>query len=195
MSTHTSYLRLAIRKAIKTNPWSQGLFAASLITLTLPTFSSELPVIEPFVNTSNLRQGENNKVIVRTTPIPNNLTEGSTFDVTVQVHADEHQPIDLLSASLNFNPEMLQANDLDFIAGNFDLVWGNSFNNELGHIDVTILALDIAPPTGSFDVFTVNFTLLKPGGEKTIAFNTGGLRETSTHYEDDLATEVQTLTA
>jgi hypothetical protein len=196
MSTRLSHslLRLAICQALKSPPprWTQGLLAAGLMTLTSPTLGIEPNEIATeqnrfaisqmdtsqsdfWLTNPRQRQREDETVILHTTPIPANLTEGSSFDITVQVDANTI-PIGTAAAYLNFNPDMLQGNDL--IPGDkFDLIWNSSIDNKKGYINFVALAWKNEEPTGNFPLVTLNFTVLKLGGEKTLVFKTIGLRQ------------------
>ncbi|RKZ41788.1 MAG: hypothetical protein DRQ49_03895 [Gammaproteobacteria bacterium] len=108
----------------------------------------------------------NGIVSLRTTHIPNGLTEGSTFDLSIQVT----QPVQVAGAYLNFHPESLKVNSMT--PGNhLDFVLQNYFSNDRGIINYTAGLLEGEIAESSFTLVTLNFTVLAEGGEKTLAFN------------------------
>jgi len=115
-----------------------------------------------------LRDGKasSGTVSLRTTPIPKNLTEGSTFDLPIQVT----EPIEVAGAYLNFDPESLRVNSIT--PGNhLDFVLQNYFSNDRGIINYTAGLLEGEIAENSFTLVTIHFTVLVEGGEKTLAFN------------------------
>ena len=136
--------------------------------------------LDPATNT--LRKGQRRQrggrsVTLTTSEIPAGLMVGSTFEVAIQVNASETQAVDGTAAYLNFDPESLQVNEL--MAGEqFDFVLQSDFDNDKGEINFAASSWNTDFPKGNFTLFTVKFTLVKPGGAKTISFNTSGDRQT-----------------
>jgi uncharacterized repeat protein (TIGR01451 family) len=115
-----------------------------------------------------LRDGKPSSGIVslRTTPIPNNLVKGDTFDLPIQVT----QQVEVAGAYLNFHPEYLKVNFMT-PGNNLDFVLQSYFSNDRGIINYTAGLLEGERTEGSFTLVTINFTVLAKGGEKTLAFN------------------------
>lgn len=135
--------------------------------------------LDPATNT--LRKGQRGgrrSVTLTTSEIPAGLMVGSTFEMAIQVNADEAQAVDGTAVYLNFDPESLQVNEL--IAGEkFDFVLQSDFDNDKGEINFAASSWETDFPKGNFTLVTVKFTLVKPGGGKTITFNTTGDRQTA----------------
>jgi len=132
-------------------------------------------------NLSMLRRGVRDgagTVTLGTTAIPPSLTVGETFDYTILVQAGT-QLVDTASAYLNFDSELLKVNTM-LPGQTFDFVLQSSFDNELGNIDFAAGVWDNEVPKDTFTLVTINFTVLKVGGEETLSFNTTGNRATAT---------------
>jgi uncharacterized repeat protein (TIGR01451 family) len=134
-------------------------------------------------STNTLRRGRRDQnggtVTLGTTAIPAGLMAGSSFDIAIQVNADEAQSIDGTAVYLNFDHKRLQVNKLT--AGeHFDFVLQSEFDNSKGEINFAASSWDTEFPKGSFPLVTINFTLLERGGEESLAFNTTGERKTET---------------
>jgi hypothetical protein len=130
--------------------------------------------------TNTLRKGRRGRagaVTLSTTKIPVGLAVGSSFDVAIQVNADEAQSIDGTTAYLNFDPERVQVNKLT-AGDNFDFVLQSSFDNSTGEINFAATSWAMAFPKGSFKLVTINLTLLKWAGAESLSFNTAGDRKT-----------------
>jgi hypothetical protein len=129
-------------------------------------------------STQTLRNGQRGEAVtLRTSVIPSNLTVGENFDVIIQVHAAETQAVDGVAAYLNFDPELLQVNQLT-PGDQLNFVLQNDLDNTEGHLDFAMTVWEGEIPTGQFDLATINFTLLAPGGEKSLFFNTTEDRQT-----------------
>ncbi len=114
-------------------------------------------------------------VSLQTTPIPADLTVGSSFDVAIQVEAS--QAVDATAVYLNFDPQKLRVNHLT--AGDrFDDILENEFDNVAGYINFVAGAWENDLATGEFTLVTINLTLLDDGGEKTLSFNMTAPRQT-----------------
>jgi len=130
--------------------------------------------------TNTLRRGVRDgsgAVSLSTTLVPTGLPIGSTFEVAIQVNADEAQSIDGTAAYLNFDPNRLQVNT-QTAGEHFDFVLRNDFDNTKGEINFAATSWEMAFPKGNFTLVTINFTLLNPGGAQTLAFNNTGHRKT-----------------
>jgi len=132
---------------------------------------------------SMLRRGRGTRdgksaVTLGTTAIPTGLTVGDTFDYVIKVQAGT-QFVDTASAYLNFDPKLLKVNTI-LQGETFDFVLQSSFDNELGNIDFAAGVWDNEVPKDTFTLVTINFTVLKVGGEETLSFNTTGNRATAT---------------
>jgi len=130
--------------------------------------------VTPQTLRKNLRDGSGS-VSLRTTPIPEGLTVGASFDVTIKV--DATQAVDATAAYLNFDPKKLRVNHLT--AGDrFDDILENDFDNVAGYINFVAGAWENDLATGEFTLVTINLTLLDEGGEKTFSFNMTAPRNT-----------------
>jgi hypothetical protein len=133
-----------------------------------------------------LREGhrEVGTVVLSTTPIPSGLSVGDTFDLTVKVHATLEQPVDIVAAYLNFNGAGVQANHIT-VGSQLDFVLQNNINHAFGRVNFAAASLHNASATETFDLFTVSFTVLKEGGEKTLSFNKTEPRPTTVLFEGE----------
>jgi hypothetical protein len=123
-------------------------------------------------------------VALSTTPIPSGLTIGDTFYLTVKVHATLEQPVDIVAAYLNFNGAGIQANHLT-VGSQLDFVLQNNINHAFGRVNFAAASLHNAAATETFELFTVNFTVLTEGGEKTLSFNNTEPRPTTVLFEGE----------
>jgi uncharacterized repeat protein (TIGR01451 family) len=149
--------------------------------------------LDPATNT--LRKGQRGgrrSVTLTTSEIPAGLKVSDTFEMAIQVNADEAQAVDGTAAYLNFDPESLQVNEL--IAGEqFDFVLQSDFNNDKGEINFAASSWETDFPQGNFTLVTVKFTLVKPGGGKTITFNTSGDRQTAAVSDGQPVTDTENV--
>lgn len=112
-----------------------------------------------------------------TLSIPTETTLGSTFNVPIQINASTLQPVGAASAYLNFDPDMLQVNEI--IPGNqLDFRLQNRFDNGSGEIDFVAVLWDNPPAVDTFILATVNVTVLVEKGEQTFMLNTTTPRQT-----------------
>jgi PKD repeat protein len=116
-------------------------------------------------------------LVLNTTPIPTSLAIGDSFDVAIRVDASMADSVDGVAAHLNFEPSLLQVNQIT-PGHQLDFVLKNAFDNTQGQIDYAAVLFGNDIPTDTFTVVVINFTLLGQGGERTLAFNTISPRNT-----------------
>jgi hypothetical protein len=125
---------------------------------------------------------DNSTATIRTSPIPASIVVGSSFNVAVLIDADARQPVDAAVAHLNFDPQLLEVNEI--IAGqHLDYVLKNHFDNSRGQVNFAAILFKGTLPTETINLMTVNFTLLDEGGERTLAFNTSKPRQTDIAFD------------
>ncbi len=108
---------------------------------------------------------------------PSDLTVGTSFDYTIQVHATDAQAADGASVYLNFDPTQLQVNSVT--PGTvFDSTLENSFDNTTGEINFAAGVWDNPAPTQAMDLVTINFTVLQADSEPSLSFSTAEGRQT-----------------
>jgi len=101
--------------------------------------------------------------------LPTNLVEGESFDVTLTINATDTNPVDGTEINLEYDPDSLRVNtvtpteSLDILLSDFD--------NSQGLLSLIAVAWKTPPLTSTFDLVTINFTLLQEGGVKTLQFS------------------------
>jgi uncharacterized repeat protein (TIGR01451 family) len=142
------------------------------------------PLCENYGDANNprYRRGQRNGskpgvITLHTTPIPTYLAVGDSFDMAIRVDTNIINSVDGVAAHLNFDPALLQVNQLT-PGHRLDFVLKNHFDNTQGQIDYAAVLFGNDIPTDTFTVVVINFTLLGEGGEQTLAFNTTSPRET-----------------
>ncbi|MCK5524065.1 MAG: hypothetical protein KAI83_13120 [Thiomargarita sp.] len=101
--------------------------------------------------------------------LPSDIVPGDSFDVTLTIHATETNPINGVQFYLEYEPETLRINQVTPTAL-LDVLL-NDFDNSQGLLNVIVMAWKTPASTSAFDLATINFTLLKEGGEKTLHFS------------------------
>lgn len=82
------------------------------------------------------------------------------FDVTFQMVAADSQPVDGVQVYLKFDPTKLQVNDISN-SGALDFTLLKDFSNTEGYVHFAASSFFQPPPSGSFELVTVNFTALE----------------------------------
>lgn len=114
--------------------------------------------------TANFTATETPKPIVRivAAKVPDKITFGENFDVTLQFIPDTMQPADGIQIYLEFDPSKLRVNKVTN-SGVLDF----ELQNEIGgnYIDFAASVFGNSPPLTPFDLVTINFTALESTGE------------------------------
>jgi len=113
--------------------------------------------------TANFTATETPKPTVRivAAKVPDKITSGENFDVTLQFIPDTMQPADGIQIYLEFDPSKLRVNKVTN-SGVLDF----ELQNEIGgnYIDFAAGVFDNSPPLTPFDLVTINFTALESTG-------------------------------
>jgi Zn-dependent metalloprotease len=102
------------------------------------------------------------KLVAITSPSP--VCQGEEFDVTFQVVTAESQPVDGIQVYLNFDPDKMQINSIAS-SGVLDFTLMEEFDNAAGYINFAAGSWENEPPTGNFELVTINFTALEESEE------------------------------
>jgi hypothetical protein len=97
---------------------------------------------------------------------PSPVCKGEDFDMTFQVAPVDSQPVDGIQVYLNFDPAKMQINSIAN-SGVLDFTLMEKFDNTAGYIHFAAGSWENKPPTGHFELVTINFTALEES-EKTL---------------------------
>ncbi|MDM8562110.1 cohesin domain-containing protein [Candidatus Marithioploca araucensis] len=95
---------------------------------------------------------------------PSPVCKGEDFEVTFQVAPVESQPVDGIQVYLDFEPDKMQINSIAS-SGVLDFTLMEEFDNATGYINFAAGSWENAPPTGNFELVTINFTALEESEE------------------------------
>ena len=134
-----------------------------------PTFTSS--------PTATFTPTPSRQVILSLFPANQTVNANQLFSVFVNVQA-KTQPVDGVSAYLNFDPTYLQV--VSITPGtSLPLPIQNTYNNSTGQIDYMAGILAPTHPTGTFKLLTVNFRSVKPVVSTSLQFNLSEPRKTN----------------
>ncbi|RKZ71571.1 MAG: hypothetical protein DRQ57_18475 [Gammaproteobacteria bacterium] len=123
--------------------------------------------------------------------LPTNLVEGESFDVTLTISATDANPVDGIQTNLEYDSDSLQINtvtpteSLDVLLSDFD--------NSQGVLNLIAVAWKTPPLTSTFDLVTINFTLLKESGEKTLHFSKDERQESMVYAGGELVDDLEEI--
>jgi len=101
------------------------------------------------------------------------VTVGRDFDLLVEVQAGA-QPVDSVSAYLNFDPAFLQVTRIT-PGASLPSILVNSFDNTAGQVNFSA-GTSANFPSGTFTLVTVTFKALAPTASASLAFSTSATR-------------------
>ncbi len=116
---------------------------------------------------------------------------GEPFNIVIELRADEIQDFSAIATHLKFDPALLRINRMT-ASHHFDTVLESDFDNERGLIDFLAVHLGDDEPNGTIELVTINLTLLGEAGEKTLAFNSRGARQSEVGSEEGLTLDLDT---
>jgi len=134
---------------------------------------------------SELVRGLSNGTVVELSLLParNMVSAGDVFTLTIQVAASG-QPVDGISAYVDFDPTYLQVQAITPDNANLPLTLQNSFDNLAGTMDYSAGALS-SFPSGVFGIAQARFGVIaapSPGGTALVFHTAVGSRQTQASY-------------
>jgi len=146
------------------------------------------------INGSMLRsgsRGNDNRALEQllANALPTGLVQGESFDVILTTSATDTHPVDGTQINLEYDPDSLRINtvtpteSLDILLSDFD--------NSQGLLNLIAIAWKTPPLTSTFDLVSINFTLLKEGGEKTLHFSEDERQESMIYAGDQLVEKLE----